>query len=228
MSQTALNLISISVFAMTVSTLLGPMFNLSPVIPAVATFSLLGFFTIDSVSLRGTGATLLVDTFAGFSAEHRSRVVRHEAGHFLVAHLLGIPITGYALNAWESLQQGHPARGGVRFADSEVLSELEGGTLSAQLFDRYCTVWMAGIAAETLVYDTARGGAEDRTKLRAILAQNRRSATDAQLKERWATLQAKTLIESHLDAYEALVTAMEKRTPVAECYHILGEFIAEQ
>jgi hypothetical protein len=225
MSQTALNLVAISVFLMTLSILLGPILEISPVIGAIATASLLGFFTLDTLGWQGKGATLIVDTFAGLSGDHRSRVVRHEAGHFLVAYLLEIPITGYALNAWEAFKQGQSAGGGVQFDDQELLAELAQGRLSAQLFDRYCIIWMAGIAAETLTGDRAEGGAEDRTKLKAILAQNRKSATDAQLKERWAILQAKTLIESHLEAYHALVTAMEQRSPVSECYQILDSLI---
>lgn len=225
MSQTALNLVAISVFLMTLSVLLGPLLELSPLIGAIATASLLGFFTLDTLGWQGKGANLIVDVFAGMSGDHRSRVVRHEAGHFLVAYLLEIPITGYALNAWEAFKQGQSAGGGVQFDDQELLTELQKGSLSAQLFDRYCIVWMAGIAAETLTGDRAEGGAEDRTKLKAILAQNRKSATDVQLKERWAILQAKTLIESHLDAYQALVTAMEQRLPVSECYKILSNRI---
>lgn len=221
MSQITVNLLAISVFLMTFSILLGPLLNFSPVIPAVATFSILGFFTIDNLGWQGKGGNLLVDLFAQLSPEHRSRVVRHEAGHFLVASMLGIPISGYALNAWEAFKQGQSAGGGVQFDDRELRSQLEKGTVSAQLFDRYCTVWMAGIAAEKLVYGKAEGGAEDRLKLKAILAQNRRSATDVELKERWAILQATNLIEANRDVYEALVSAMEKRATVAECCKIL-------
>ncbi len=225
MSQTALNLVAISVFLMTLSVLLGPILELSPLIGAIATASMLGFFTLDTLGWQGKGATLIVDVFAGMSEDHRSRVVRHEAGHFLAAYLLDIPITSYALNAWEAFKQGQSAGGGVQFGDRELLAELEQGSLSAQLFDRYCIVWMAGIAAETLAYNRAEGGAEDRTKLKAILAQNRKSPTDAQLKERWAILQAKTLIEANLEAYQALVTAMEQRLAVSECYQILADKI---
>ncbi|MBD1941800.1 ATP-dependent Zn protease, partial [Coleofasciculus sp. FACHB-712] len=46
MQQTALNLIAIGVFAMTLSSLLGPMLNISPTIPAIATISILGLATL--------------------------------------------------------------------------------------------------------------------------------------------------------------------------------------
>lgn len=220
MSQTAINLIAITIFALTASSLLGPLFNLSPAVPAIATFVILGLATLDTLSWQGQGGTLLMDWLAAASPERRQRVLRHEAGHFLVAHLLGISVTGYALNAWEAFRQGQSAQGGVRFEDEELAEQLQQGVLSSQMLDRYCTVWMAGIAAENFVYGSAGGGAEDRQKLRAVLAQLRRPE-QAQLKERWACLQASTLIESHLPAYEALVAAMAQGLPVAECCRVI-------
>ena len=49
MRQTSLNLIAISIFIMTMSSLLGPIFNLSPLVPAIATFSVLILATIGKV-----------------------------------------------------------------------------------------------------------------------------------------------------------------------------------
>jgi hypothetical protein len=219
MSPTAINLIAITIFVLTASSLLGPLFNLSPAVPAVATFVILGLATLDSLSSAGAG-TILMDWLEGASPERRERVLRHEAGHFLVAHLLGISVTGYALNAWEAFRQGQSAQGGVRFEDEELAGQLQSGVLSSQMLERYCTVWMAGIAAENFVYGRAGGGTEDRQKLRAVMAQLRRPE-QAALKERWACLQARTLIESHQPAYEALVAAMAQRLPVAECCQVI-------
>jgi len=168
MNKTALNLIAISVFLMTMSVLLGPAINLPPAVPAIAVLTLLGIATLDSFRFEGKGGTLVLGLLANISPEHRDRVVRHEAGHFLVAYLLEIPITGYTLSPWEAFQQGQPGVGGVSFSDAELASELEIGKLSAQLFDRYCAVWMAGGVAETLVYGNAEGGADDLQKLRSI------------------------------------------------------------
>jgi hypothetical protein len=159
----------------------------------------------------------LVDWAARFSKEHRDRVLHHEAGHFLVAHLLQIPITGYTLSAWESFRKGQPGLGGVSFGSDELDAELAQGKLSDQLIDRYCTVWMAGSAAETLVYGTVEGGTDDRQKLLILWSQLRRPAEQGLLKERWALLQAKTLIETHRDAYDALVAAMENRVSAEDC-----------
>ena len=58
MEQTSLNLVAVAVFAMTLSALLSPVFNISPFIPAGATFAILGLATIDSFSWEGKGLTL--------------------------------------------------------------------------------------------------------------------------------------------------------------------------
>ncbi len=221
MNQLSINLAAIAVFVTTFSVLLGPLVNLSPTIPAVATFTLLGLATVDSFTWQGQGGTLVLDWLARMiSAEHRERIIKHEAGHFLVAYLLDIPVSGYALNAWEAFQQGQAAQGGVQFDDRQLNEQLQKGQITAQMLDRYCTVWMAGIAAETIAYGNATGGAEDRLKLQAVLSQIN-TPINAQLKARWAALQARTLIEANSKAYEALVTAMAQRASVEECQKMI-------
>lgn len=221
MSQTSLNLVAVSIFLVTLSSLAGPLFNLSPTVPALATFSLLGLATLDSFGLQGKGGALVLDTLARISPQYRDRIIHHEAGHFLMARLLDIPVTGYALSAWEALQQKQPGQGGVSFADDELASELRQGALSAQLLDRYCTIWMAGIAAERLVYDNAEGGADDLSKLRTVLAPLGFSPAALEQKQRFCALQARTLLQENWTAYEALVQAMQRGDSVAECYAVI-------
>ncbi len=218
MNQTALNLGAIAVFGMTLSVLLGPLLQIDSTIPAIATFAVLSLYTVDTLGLQGKGISLVLDLVAGTSRQHRDRVLRHEAGHFLVAYLLGIPVVGYTLSAWEALKQGQPGQGGVQFADQELASQLEQRRLTAQLLERYCTVWMAGIAAEMLAYGNAEGGIEDREKVRTILAQIGQPSQNFAIKERFHVLQARHLLESERAAYDALVQAMEERASVAECY----------
>jgi hypothetical protein len=219
MQQTALNLIAIAVFIITLSCLLGPLFNISPTIPALATFGIMGLATVDTLSWESKGVTLLLDILA--SSEQRQRVIHHEAGHFLTAYFLGIPINGYTLTAWEAFKQGQSGRGGVIF-DTETLKEkpLDLGEMRLTL-ERFCTVWMAGIAAENLVYGNAEGGGEDRNKLQTVLMMAGLPETVYQQKERWAQLQAINLLEKHRKAYEALVKAMQERASVEECYQAI-------
>lgn len=221
MRTTSLNLIAISVFCITLSALLSPVLNISPFIPASVTCFLLGVATLDIFQFQGQGANLLVDWLAGTSASTRERILHHEAGHFLVAYLMEIPIQGYALNGWEAFKQGLKAQGGVQFADQRLWEQLQQGQLSSRVLDRYCTVWMAGIAAETLVFQKAEGGREDREKITAIWTQLNRPMTEAKVKERWAILQAKTLIQNHETTYYRLVEAMKNKASVEECYQII-------
>lgn len=223
MSQTLLNLIAISIFAITITSLLGPLFNLSPTVPAIATFSLLGLATIDSLSLQGKGSSLLLDWLGNFSPSYRIQIIRHEAGHFLVAHLLKIPVTGYTLTAWEALKQRQAGQGGVSFDDQELGLQIEQGTLSSQLLDRYCTIWMAGVAAENLVYGSAEGGIDDRQKIRTVLTSLKFSGSAQEQKLRWAELQARNLLQINWDAYQALVGAMQQRADVSECEQIIQQ-----
>ena len=221
MQQTGLNIIAIGIFTMTISSLLSPILNISPFIPAGATFGILGLVTIDTLSLNNRGVTLLLDLFA--SAEQRQRVIHHEAGHFLTAYFLGIPITGYTITAWEAIKQGHYGRGGVIF-DTQELTEKPFKLQEMRLtLDRISTVWMAGIAAEKLVYDKAEGGQEDLQQLRIALGLAGLSPETYGQKERWAQLQATNLLNRYQESYQALVTAMENRKSVAECCMVIQE-----
>jgi hypothetical protein len=221
MSQTTLNLVAISIFLMTLSVLLGPFLNLSPAIPALATFTILGIATFDSFRLQGQGGTIFLDWIASFSSLHRDRIVHHEAGHFLVAYLFDIPISGYTLSAWEAWKQGQPGLGGVTFDDDQLASQLAEGKISAQKLDRYCTIWMAGIAAETLVFNNTEGGTDDQNKLTGVLTNLGFSASACQQKQRFHTLQAKTLLQENWSSYQALVKAMRERTSVANCQSLI-------
>jgi hypothetical protein len=208
--QISLNLVAICIFGMTISSLVTPLIHVSSTIPIAIVAAIIAGTTIDNFFLKSTIATLVVDAIAGTKDAYRQRIVQHEAGHFLVAYLLDIPITGYTLSAWESFRQGRSAQGGVMFAPPQA-------DISSRLLEQYCTVWMAGIAAEKLVYDRAEGGGEDRQKLRGVLFIAGKQQQEIVRQENAATLQAKTLIQTHWDAYQALVIAMKDRAPVTEC-----------
>jgi hypothetical protein len=208
--QISLNLVAICIFGMTISSLVTPLINVPSTIPIAIIAAIIAGTTLDNFFLNSTIATLIVDAIAGTKDAHRQRIVHHEAGHFLVAYLLDIPITGYTLSAWESLRQGRSAQGGVMFAPPQA-------DISSRLLEQYCTVWMAGIAAEKLVYDRSEGGGEDRQKLRGVLFVAGKQQQEIVRQENAATLQAKTLIQTNWDAYQALVTAMHDRVPVAAC-----------
>ncbi|MEO0350000.1 MAG: ATP-dependent Zn protease [Cyanobacteria bacterium P01_A01_bin.15] len=225
MSPITLNIIAISVFSVTMLILLGPLLSISPEGLATVTAALLGLVSLDQLGWQGRGGTLLVDWLSQRSPEYCDRIVRHEAGHFLAAYLLGIPIDNYTLTAWETLKIGVGGSGGVIFKTDDIDQAVEVGKISQQQIDRYCTVWMAGIAAEELTYGSAQGGRDDRLKLNLLWQQINRPLAEVPLKQRWSMLQAKTLIEKQPDAYGALIDAMAERRPVEECCELIEQHL---
>jgi ATP-dependent Zn protease len=217
MQQTALNTIAIGVFTLTISSLVSPLLRISPTIPAVVVLGIMGLVTLDTLGWQNRGATLLLSFLAG--KKQKERVLHHEAGHFLAAYFLGVPILGYTLTAWEGIKQGQMGMGGVVF-DFDLTDKRSSSEMPL-FVDRFSTVLMAGIAAETIVYGSVEGGIEDRDKLRQTLNLLGFSAENGQQKERWSQLQATNLIQRNRESYQALVMAMKERKSVEDCYAIV-------
>jgi hypothetical protein len=223
MSQTAINLIAISVFLMTISTLLGPLINLPPTIPALTIIGFLGIATLDNFSFQGKGGTIVLDWLARFSPTYKERILHHEAGHFLVAHLSGISVIGYTLSAWEAWKIGQPGQGGVILEDGIIAQQLERGKIGVSMVERYSNIWMAGIAAEMLVFQSAEGGSDDKAKLNQFLTVLGFEEKIFEQKQRFHLLQAKNLIQENWEKYQSLVDAMRQGVEVEECKKIIGE-----
>ena len=221
MNPTTLNLLSVSVFAFVLLSLVGPLFNISPGVVATFTTAIAGVFALDRFVAKGIGGNLLIDVISGQSSDYRQRIIHHEAGHFLVAHLLDIPVQSYTLSAWEALKAGLPGLGGV-VVDTEIAqtAKAETDAVPSRRLNQYCIIWMAGIAAETQTYGSAQGGQDDTFRLKQLWQQippDARATANPETQTRWALLQAQTLTEQQQPAYEALVTAMTQRESVQTC-----------
>ncbi|MEM9138073.1 MAG: ATP-dependent Zn protease, partial [Cyanobacteria bacterium P01_F01_bin.42] len=155
MSQVAINSIAIFLFSITCLILLGPFVHIPAGVPVVLVLGVLTLGTADLFGFQGKGTNIFVDWFAQRSPEYRDRIAHHEAGHFLVAHLLGIAVEGYTLTALEALRAGYSGVAGVQF---------EPVRFSADELDRvkdYCTISIAGRVAEKLKFDSVEGGLTD-------------------------------------------------------------------
>ncbi|MEM6597548.1 MAG: ATP-dependent Zn protease [Cyanobacteria bacterium P01_D01_bin.36] len=217
MNPTTLNLLAVSVFAFTLLSLVGPLLNISPNAVAIALTGIAGVFALDRFVAQGKGGNLLIDLVSGQSSDYRQRIVHHEAGHFLVAHLLEVPAESYTLSAWEAIKVGLPGLGGVVLNTENMAEAATAEALSLQQLNRYCIIGMAGIAAETEIYGVAEGGRDDQAQLRQLWRQAQKPETTAETQLRWALLQAQTLLKAQSAAYEALVAAMTQRASVEDC-----------
>jgi hypothetical protein len=109
----------------------------------------------------------------------------------------------------------------VYFAIDDLVSDRSSVQSFPLLLERLGTVWMAGAAAETLIYGKAEGGADDRAQLASALQRAGLSPLAQTQKTRWVALQAQQLIESHRPAYDALVEALRQRQPLEACYQAI-------
>jgi hypothetical protein len=210
----ALNIVALSVFTISITSLVGPLVNISPLLPSGFLFGLLVLTCLDSFYYQSRGADLVVDSIARRNPAYVRRVVYHEAGHFLVAQLAQIPVTGYALSAWEAWRQGQTGRGGVAFSPPPDL-------LTASQLDAYCMVWMAGVAAEQLIYGDSQGGSDDRLKLRGMLKLAGFDVAGRRRAEDMALIKAKQQLVAHRATLDALATALEDRKSIEQCRQLI-------
>jgi hypothetical protein len=90
------------------------------------------------------------------------------------------------------------------------------------MLEKYCNIWMAGIAAELLVFNSAEGGGDDKAKLNQFLTVLGFQETLFEQKQRFHLLQAKNLLEQNWQSYQDLVQAMRNRLDVEECKKLIA------
>lgn len=158
---------------------------------------------------------------------YAEKVLKHEAGHFLLAYLMGAPVRGYVLSAADALKAGIPGQAGTVFTDARLEAELQQGKLSGSALERFSIVLMGGIAAEALMYGQAEGGASDEAVLVGILSSINPPWPPAAVVNhaRWAALEAILLLREHASAYEALVSAMRDKRPLGECVAVIERHV---
>lgn len=225
MSQTALNLLAICIFTITMASLLGPIIHLSPTVPAAITFVLLGLITVDTLQLKGQTLTIVIDALS--PETKRQRIIHHEAGHFLAAYLLGIPIAGYSVTAWDAWKQGHGDLAGVQLDQETLLQKTTPNELPLVL-ERLGTVLMAGMAAEEMIYGSDQGGQGDRYQLREAFKLMELTPQQMEAKEKWLRLQAQNLLQRHREAYDQLAIALRERQPLTQCCDRLQEALNQE
>jgi hypothetical protein len=203
-----LNILAIAIFTLTMSVLIGPSIGLSPLIPTVLTVTLLGLYGIYASGWGRQDNSLLMAWWQERSPQQRDRILHHEAGHFIAAYLLGIKVLGYNLSVFTDPKSHQHGVLGVEVDASQIRSDN---------LERYCTVWMAGIAAEEYIYQDAKGGAEDIRQLRDATGH----LANPQLHQRWALLRARTLISEHQEALTALVEQMQQNASVEDCCAVI-------
>ena len=217
MNVTATDLLAIAIFTITMMSLVGTMAGLSPIVPAAIAISLLGAWGIDIGVWQGKLGAYAQVWLRARSPKYRERVSYHEAGHFLVAHVLGFKVVKYAIAGIVGRSLGEiladqaftGIEGGVEIAIADVSENL-----AANLLDRYSTVYMAGIAAEQLMCEgETEGGLDDMKSLRKAISHLPNPMTQ----ERWALLNARNLLSDRRSVLIALAEKMLSGASVDDC-----------
>ncbi|EPS69665.1 hypothetical protein M569_05099, partial [Genlisea aurea] len=174
---------------------------------------LLGSISLIVLAVGSISPGLLQAAISGFSSffpDYQERIARHEAAHFLVAYLLGLPILNYSFD----IGKEH-----VNLIDDRLEKLIYSGQLDAKELDRLAVVAMAGLAAEGLRYDKVVGQSADLFTLQRFINRSKPQLSKDQQQNltRWAVLFAGTLIKNNRGGHEALVSAMLNKASVLEC-----------
>ncbi|XP_022717580.1 uncharacterized protein LOC111276074 isoform X2 [Durio zibethinus] len=92
---------------------------------------ILGLAFTDSILLGGT----CLAQISSYWPPYRRRILVHEAGHLLVAYLMGCPIRGVILDPIVAMQMGIQGQAGTQFWDEKMNNEMAEGHLSGSTFD---------------------------------------------------------------------------------------------
>ena len=178
---------------------------------------------VDAIGFGGALEALALDSLGrAASSSYRGRVLRHEAGHLLVAYLLGVVPTGYTLSAAAALREGRPAtQAGCRFADAEFTEEVARGSLSSASLDAFACVALAGVCAEYEAFAQAEGGLGDVRSLDSLLSALGFTQKKADSVVRFAVLSVVLLLRREVRAHDALAAAMEEGRSVADCLSVV-------
>ncbi|KAG6701534.1 hypothetical protein I3842_08G169800 [Carya illinoinensis] len=189
---------------------------------------LLFLWTLDSVSFDGGVGSLVLDTIGHtFSQKYHNRVIQHEAGHFLIAYLVGILPKGYTLTSLEALKKEGSlnVQAGTAFVDFEFVEEVNAGKVSATTLNRFSCIALAGVAAEYILYGVAEGGLADINKLDMLLKSLAFTQKKADSQVRWSVLNTVLLLRRHELARAKLAEAMSMGKSVGNCIGIIEETI---
>nr|GLL37247.1 uncharacterized protein LOC109180941 [Ipomoea trifida] len=179
----------------------------------------------------------------------------HEAGHFLIAYLLGILPRGYTLTSLEALKKEGSlnVQAGTAFVDFEFLeevgciltvsillvciarslglsstfSEVNKGQVSATMLNRFSCIALAGVATEYLLFGCAEGGLTDINQLDFLLQSLGFTQKKADSQVRWAVLNTILILRRHENARAKLAEGMSEGRSVGFCIDIIEKSISD-
>ncbi|XP_020277175.1 uncharacterized protein LOC109851453 [Asparagus officinalis] len=199
-------------------------FGLSQLQILYISVGLLFLWSVDLISFDGGVRNLILDTIGhNLSQKYHNRVIQHEAGHFLIAYLLGILPKGYTLSSLEAFikDQSLNVQAGTAFVDLEFVEEIDAGKVSAKMLNSFSCIALAGVATEYLLFGYSEGGLADIYKLDSLLKSLGFTQKKADSQVRWAVLNTVLLLRRHERARSKLAEAMASGKSVGYCIDVI-------
>ncbi|KAM3192263.1 hypothetical protein ACQJBY_069474 [Aegilops geniculata] len=203
-------------------------FELSQLQALLTFVGLLFVWSVDLIYYNGGARNLVLDTIAhSLSEKYHNRVIEHEAGHFLIAYLLGVLPKEYTITCLDTLmKQGSlNVQAGTAFVDFEFVEEINTGKLSAKMLNKFSCIALAGVATEYLLYGYAEGGLDDVNKLDGLFKSLGFTQNKADSQVRWAVLNIVLILRRHEKARSKLKEAMSSGRSVGSCIEVIEENI---
>ncbi|XP_042517790.1 uncharacterized protein LOC122091740 [Macadamia integrifolia] len=194
-------------------------------------FLSLGFlflWSVDAVSFNGGIGSLVLDTIGHtLSPKYHNRVIQHEAGHFLIAYLLGVLPKGYSLSSLEALRKEGSlnVQAGTTFVDFEFLDEVNTGKVSAKMLNRFSCIALAGVATEYILFGYSEGGLADIVQLDGLLKSLGFTQKKADSQVRWAVLNTVLILRRHKKVRSKLAEVMSMGSSVGFCIQAIEKAI---
>ena len=183
----------------------GPVMGLSPAWIVVVVVGGLVALSVDAASWQGMGGHLLAEAMPGGEGRLR-RIAVHEAGHLLIAEAEDLPVQRVMVEPW-CLRAGLSSSGATEFTVPESVR------MPMEDLRRWSRVLQAGIAAETVIYGSARGGADDRALLGRLWGLSGHDVATAQREQRRARREIEQQLRQGRSQLEDRVGTLLKEAP---------------
>ena len=173
----------------------GPAIGISPAWIVVLVGGGLVALSVDAATWQGMGGHVLAEALPGGEARLR-RIAVHEAGHLLIAENEELPVQRVMVGTLACLQAGLRSSGATEFTVPDSVR------MPLEDLRRWSRVLQAGIAAETVVYGVARGGADDRALLGRLWGLSGHDVATAQREQRRARREIEQQLKRRLQDLE--------------------------
>ncbi|KAF8017935.1 hypothetical protein BT93_H2983 [Corymbia citriodora subsp. variegata] len=194
----------------------------------------------DCVSGRRQSAVLEEESDQSLGEEDIFMCTQHEAGHFLVAYLLGVLPKEYKVLKTGNSSQDQFAGGTVKFVGFEFLSEVPrldtlyesiGSTessykvykrcISSKTFNNFSCVILGGLVAELLSFGYSEGLHSDVDKLDRVMRWLGLAESTAKPHVKWASLNTAFILHHHHETRLQLAKAMGSGKSIGSCINII-------